>query len=299
MQLQRENPDTAESEHAEIVRTDTALVARPCFALGPASRTQPRAAILREQGVNGHLEMAAAFARAGFVPVDVHMRDLLSGHLSLSEFRVLAVCGGFSYGDVLGGGSGWARSILANPQLRDAFAEYFAHPDSLTLGVCNGCQMLSQLREIIPGAQRWPLFVENLSGRFESRFAQVEIVPSASLLLQGMQGSLLPVALAHGEGRVQPPGGALGMDDLACMRFADASGHAASTYPQNPNGSPGGITGVTSEDGRVTIAMPHPERVFRTLQWSWAPEEWRAPDSPWHDSSPWMQIFLNAARLVG
>jgi len=237
--------------------------------------------------VNGQVEMAAAFWRAGFEPIDVHMTDILDGGRSLAEFRGLVACGGFSYGDVLGGGGGWAKSILFHTRARDAFAEFFARPDTFTLGVCNGCQMLSQLKELIPGADAWPRFVQNRSQRFEARVALVEIVESPSHLLRGMAGARLPIAVAHGEGRAEcerAPG-------VVAMRFVDGAGRVAETYPANPNGSAGGLTGLTTPDGRATILMPHPERIFRSVQHSWRPDGW-------NEDGPWMRLFLNAREFV-
>ncbi|MCK7594570.1 phosphoribosylformylglycinamidine synthase [Pseudomarimonas salicorniae] len=248
---------------------------------------RPRIAILREQGVNGQVEMAAAFTQAGFDAVDVTMTDLINGRRQLAEFRGLAACGGFSYGDVLGAGRGWATSILERAALRDQFAAFFARQDSFALGVCNGCQMLSQLRELIPGAAHWPRFQRNLSEQYEARLSLVEVIESPSILLRGMDGSRIPVVVAHGEGRAEFDSSLDETAARAALRFVDALGEPASSYPQNPNGSPGGLTGFASEDGRVTIMMPHPERVFRTLQMSWAPSEWG-------EYSPWMRMFRNA-----
>ncbi|MCA9676114.1 MAG: phosphoribosylformylglycinamidine synthase, partial [Myxococcales bacterium] len=267
-------------------------VAAPLIT-GAAGR--PRVAILREQGVNGHVEMAAAFHRAGFDAVDVHMSDVLGGRVDLAGFRGLAACGGFSYGDVLGAGEGWAKSILFDPRARAAFAAFFARPDTFTLGVCNGCQMVSNLHELIPGAEAWPRFVRNRSERFEARLSLVEIVPSPSVLLRGMEGSVLPIAVAHGEGRAElDDAGVAALADagLVAARFVDHRGAPTAHYPENPNGSPGGLTALTTPDGRVTIMMPHPERVFRAVQLSWCPDEWRA-------DGPWMRMFRNARVWVG
>ncbi len=257
---------------------------------------RPRVAILREQGVNGQVEMAAAFDRAGFAAVDVHMTDLLDGRLDLAEFRGLVACGGFSYGDVLGAGQGWAKSILYHPRARAAFARFFARPDTFTLGVCNGCQMLAALKEIIPGADHFPRFVRNRSEQFEARLSLVEITDSPSVLLRGMAGSRLPIAVAHGERRAnltEAEAAARVADHTVCLRFVDHHGRATTHYPENPNGSPGGITGLTTADGRVTLMMPHPERVFRTVQLSWFPRG--TADEP----SPWLRLFANARRWVG
>jgi phosphoribosylformylglycinamidine synthase len=238
--------------------------------------------------------MAAAFDRAGFEAVDVHMTDLLSGRSDLQDFQVLAACGGFSYGDVLGAGTGWARTILHHAQLSASFAAFFARPDTLSLGVCNGCQMMSQLRDLIPGAQSWPRFVRNRSEQFEARLTMVEILASPSILFAGMAGSRLPIVVSHGEGRVHEEARFEPARAHAMLRFIDEQGAPAQRYPANPNGSLGGLTGFTSADGRATILMPHPERVFRTVQFSWAPEAWREPT--FGDDSPWLNLFLNARR---
>jgi phosphoribosylformylglycinamidine synthase len=263
-------------------------VAAPFIAKG----VRPRIAILREQGVNGQVEMAAAFDRAGFEAHDVHMSDLLAGRVRLDDFRGLAACGGFSYGDVLGAGSGWAKSILFNAQLRDAFATFFEREDTFALGVCNGCQMMSQLRDIIPGAAHWPRFERNRSEQFEARFTMVEVVESPSILFRGMAGSKLPIVVSHGEGRaVFDDEQAQTMAKVA-MHYIDHDGKVAIRYPRNPNGSPDGITALTTDDGRVTILMPHPERVFRSVQMSWHPEHWG-------EDSPWMRMFRNARVWAG
>lgn len=256
-----------------------------------ASGVRPRVAILREQGVNGHLEMAAAFDRAGFTAVDVHMSDLLADRWQMDSFHGLAVCGGFSYGDVLGAGRGWAIGILEHAELRDRFAAWFARTDTFTLGVCNGCQMLSQLKALIPGAAHWPRFLRNRSEQYEARLAQVEILPSPSILLAGMAGSRLPVVVAHGEGRADFQDADPARAHVT-LRFVDGEGRVAERYPQNPNGSPGGITGLCSDDGRVTIMMPHPERVFRSVQMSWHPPHWG-------EDSPWLRLFRNARAWLG
>jgi phosphoribosylformylglycinamidine synthase len=270
-----------------------------------AGGARPRVAILREQGVNGQLEMAAAFDRAGFEAVDVHMTDVLGGRVDLGGFRGLAACGGFSYGDVLGAGEGWAKSILFHGRAREAFAGFFARPDTFTLGVCNGCQMMSALKELVPGAAAWPRFVRNRSEQFEARFARLAIERSPSVLLAGMEGSLLPVAVAHGEGRAElatdADRAALEAAGLVAARFVDNHGRVTDRYPANPNGSPGGITALTTPDGRVTILMPHPERVFRTVQWSWRPREPMSAKGMWTDrtdDSPWMRLFRNARAWV-
>jgi phosphoribosylformylglycinamidine synthase len=262
------------------------------------SRTgaRPRVAVLREQGVNGQVEMAAAFDRAGFDAVDVHMSDLLEGRLGLDGFAGLAACGGFSYGDVLGAGEGWAKSALFHERARAEFARFFARPDTFALGVCNGCQMLSNLRELIPGTEAWPRFVRNRSEQFEARLSLVRVEPGPSVLLAGMAGSLLPIAVAHGEGRAEfadaAQQAALERAGLVCARFVDPHGRPTERYPHNPNGSPGGITAVTTPDGRFTALMPHPERVFRTVQLSWHP-------AGLGEDSPWMRLFRNARAFVG
>ncbi|MBL8249714.1 MAG: phosphoribosylformylglycinamidine synthase, partial [Candidatus Competibacter sp.] len=262
-------------------------IAAPFLANG----AWPRIAILREQGVNGQMEMAAAFDRAGFAAVDVHMSDLIAGRVTLADFHGFAACGGFSYGDVLGAGEGWAKSIRFNPRARDEFAAFFARSDSFGLGICNGCQMLSNLHELIAGAELWPRFVRNRVEQFEARLSLVEVLPSPSLFLRGMEGSRLPIAVAHGEGRAEfrteEGADAALAAGIVSMRFVDNFGQPAATYPANPNGSPGGITGLCSRDGRFTILMPHPERVFRTAQYSWHPDGWG-------EDGPWLRLFRNA-----
>jgi phosphoribosylformylglycinamidine synthase len=253
---------------------------------------RPRVAILREQGVNGQVEMAAAFDRAGFESWDVHMSDLMAGRIQLNQFAGLAACGGFSFGDVLGAGQGWARSILFHESLRLQFEEFFHDPTRFALGVCNGCQMMSGLSDIIPGADNWPRFVRNRSEQFEARFSLVEIQASASVLTTGMEGSILPVVVSHGEGlaafgTAHPPAAAV-------MRYVDPRGLATEVYPYNPNGSSGGLTAVSNQDGRITVMMPHPERVFRQVQMSWIPEALRTKG----DDSPWMTMFRNARHWV-
>ena len=255
---------------------------------------RPKVAILREQGVNGQMEMAAAFSLAGFEAIDVHMQDLLDKRVSLSDFKGLAACGGFSYGDVLGAGGGWSKTILHNASVKDQFEEFFANESTFTLGVCNGCQMVSKLKDIIPGADLWPSFEKNLSDQFEARLAQVKVQKSDSILLSGMEGWSLPIASAHGEGHAKFSKNNL--DDLIknnqiALNFVDSLGNNTETYPLNPNGSIAGATGITAANGRVTIMMPHPERVFRKLQMSWSPENWK-------EYSPWMQIFINAKKFI-
>lgn len=292
MQSLRDNPECAREEYDSIVNMeDPGLTVKASFAGGsPAIKTgaRPRIAILREQGVNGQVEMAAAFDRAGFDSVDVHMNDLMQGNVSLDSFSGLAACGGFSYGDVLGAGGGWANTILFNDEQCDAFRDFFNRKDTFGLGVCNGCQMFSHLRELIPGAGHWPDFVPNRSEQFESRLVMVEVLESPSILLRGMTGSRLPIAVAHGEGRVLFAGETAQNNALPVVRYIDNYGKPAETYPANPNGSIGGFTGFTSDDGRFTIMMPHPERVFLRQQYSWLPTEW-------HDEEgPWMRLFHNA-----
>ena len=304
MQSLRDHPDCArEAFDAACDSADPGLSVRLSFdpaediaAPFLANGARPRIAILREQGVNGQIEMAAAFDWAGFAAVDVHMSDLIAGRIALADFHGLAACGGFSYGDVLGAGEGWAKSILFNSRARDEFATFFARPDSFGLGVCNGCQMLSNLHELITGAELWPRFVRNRVEQFEARLSLVEVLPSPSLFLRGMAGSRLPIAVAHGEGRAEfrdesGPGVALAAG-LVALRFVDHFGQPAETYPANPNGSPGGITGLCSRDGRFTILMPHPERVFRAAQYSWHPDGWG-------EDGPWLRLFRNARRWLG
>ena len=250
-----------------------------------ASVRRPRVAILREQGVNGHRELAAAFDRAGFEAVDVHMTDLAEGRQSLGRFTGLAAGGGFSYGDVLGAGGGWAAAVLHREGLREAFREFFTRSDTFALGICNGCQMLARLSSLVPGADAWPHFLLNRSGQFESRLVMCEILESPSIFFRGMAGSRLPVVVAHGEGRVAPSAGS----PAPCLRFVDNRHRPTERYPANPNGSPGGFTGFTTPDGRATILMPHPERTLRTVQLSWHPPGWG-------DDSPWMEMFRNARR---
>ncbi|WP_426993741.1 phosphoribosylformylglycinamidine synthase [Methylomonas sp. CM2] len=298
MQALRDNPDCAEQQFERIADDgDPGLSAVLTYDINDDISAQfvhaerPKVAILREQGVNGHVEMAAAFDRAGFAAIDVHMTDIIAGRLSLSDFKGLVACGGFSYGDVLGAGGGWAKSILFNPKARDEFAAFFARPDTFGLGVCNGCQMMSGLKDIIPGAAHWPAFKRNLSEQFEARVAMVEIAASPSIFFDGMAGSRLPVVVAHGEGRAvfgeQEP-----CDGLIAVRYVDNAGQATGAFPANPNGSPFGITGLTSSDGRFTVMMPHPERCFRAVQNSWHPADWR-------EDGAWLRMFRNARVWVG
>lgn len=253
-------------------------------------------AILREQGVNSHVEMAAAFDRAGFEATDIHMSDILTGQAALEEYQGLVACGGFSYGDVLGAGEGWAKSILFNDNAREQFAGFFEREDTISLGVCNGCQMLSNLRDLIPGADLWPRFVRNESERFEARFSLVEVQESQSAFFNGMAGSRMPIAVSHGEGRVEVRDNqhlqAIEDSGTVTLRYVDNFGNATQQYPNNPNGSPNAITGLTTTDGRVSIMMPHPERVFRTVANSWHPEDWS-------EDSPWMRMFRNARKHIG
>ncbi|MBO2674610.1 phosphoribosylformylglycinamidine synthase [Shewanella algae] len=304
MQALRDNPECAREEFdLKLDETDPGLtvnlsfdpaedVAAPYILKGAA----PKMAILREQGVNSHIEMAAAFERAGFESRDVHMSDILSGRISLEEFQGLVACGGFSYGDVLGAGEGWAKSILFNSRAREDFSRFFARADSFALGVCNGCQMLSNLKEIIPGTEHWPHFVRNRSERFEARFSLVEVQQSPSLFFSGMAGSRMPIAVSHGEGRVEFASAAAmaaaEQSGTVALRYVNGKGEVASLYPQNPNGSPNGLSGICSLDGKVTIMMPHPERVFRTVANSWHPENWG-------EDSPWMRMFRNARVKLG
>jgi phosphoribosylformylglycinamidine synthase len=252
---------------------------------------KPRVAILREQGVNSHVEMAYAFTLAGFDAVDVHMTDLQSGRIALADFAGVVACGGFSYGDTLGAGIGWARSILFNARLADEFKGFFARTDTFALGVCNGCQMFAELADIIPGAAAWPRFTTNKSERFEARLSQVEVLDSPSLFFKGMAGARLPIAVAHGEGYANFSRRGDPRQAIAAMRFVDSSGSPTEAYPFNPNGSPGGLTAVTTADGRFTAMMPHPERVFRNVQMSWTSGDVNA-------NSPWLQIWHNARRWL-
>ncbi len=303
MQALRDNPECAAQEFAAISdAADPGLTVHLTFALDDdvaapyiASGVRPLVAIVREQGVNGQIEMAAAFNRAGFDAVDMHMSDLMAGRASLSGFKGLVAGGGFSYGDVLGAGGGWAKSILFNPRVREQFAAFFNRGDTFGLGVCNGCQMFSYLQEIVPGASHWPRFARNTSEQFEARLSLVEILPTPSIFFVDMQGAVLPIATAHGEGRVNIAEAAAEVlleTGLVSLRYVDNDGGATERYPQNPSGSPLGIAGLTSENGRVAILMPHPERVFRTVQYSWHPDEWG-------EDGPWLRMFRNARVWVG
>ncbi len=303
MQTLRDNPDCAQQEFDALLNVDNPGI-QPVLSFDPdedvaapmiATSARPEMAILREQGVNGQIEMAAAFDAAGFNCRDVHMSDIIEGRVSLADFSGLVACGGFSYGDVLGAGQGWAKSILFNARARDEFSAFFERKDSWGLGVCNGCQMLSSLRDLIPGASHWPSFIRNTSEQFEARFSQVEILSTASLLLDGMAGSRLTIAVAHGEGHAKFASDvdvqAVLDENLVVMRYVDNQGQPTERYPFNPNGSPQGITGLTTQDGRFTIMMPHPERVFRSVLNSWHPDDWG-------EDGPWLRMFRNARRRI-
>jgi phosphoribosylformylglycinamidine synthase len=304
LQSLRDNPECAQEEYDRLLDgNDPGLHVALGFDLDDNvaapfinSGARPRMAVLREQGVNGQIEMAAAFDRAGFAAVDVHMSDVIAGRVSLKDFHGLVACGGFSYGDVLGAGEGWAKSILFNPRARDEFEAFFQRDDSFSLGVCNGCQMMSNLHDLIPGAEAWPHFVRNNSEQFEARVAMVEVLKSPSIFLAGMEGSKMPIAVAHGEGRAEFREGHEPTEvlrkHLAALRYVDNYGDPTELYPANPNGSPLGITGLTTADGRFTVMMPHPERVFRAVQHSWRPEGWGEDGS-------WMRMFRNARVFVG
>jgi phosphoribosylformylglycinamidine synthase len=304
---QRDNPACADAEHAAAGDSSDPglhifLPLPPGEGRGeglPAPAlmlSRPKVAVLREQGVNSHVEMAYAFTQAGFEAYDVHMTDLQSGRANLADFAGVVACGGFSYGDTLGAGIGWARSITFNPALADQFKAFFARPDTFGLGVCNGCQMFAELADIIPGAQAWPRFTTNRSERFEARLSQVEVLASPSLFFAGMAGARLPIAVAHGEGYAnfekQHGGRGDASKAIAAMRFTDNHGQPTEAYPTNPNGSAGGLTAVTTLDGRFTAMMPHPERVFRNLQMSWTSGDTSS-------LSPWMQLWVNARKWVG
>jgi phosphoribosylformylglycinamidine synthase len=301
----RDNPACAESEfQLKLDPANPGITPKTTFDWSSPRATshrsakgrRPAVAILREQGVNGQVEMAAAFTRAGFKAVDVHMTDILSGRISLADFRGVAACGGFSYGDVLGAGEGWAKSVLFNERARAEFAAFFERSDAFALGVCNGCQMMSNLRSIIPGAEVWPRFVQNLSERYEARFVSLKVEATPSILFAGMEGSVIPIAVAHGEGfaefRDASALRACSQSGLVAARFVNNHHEVTEQYPLNPNGSPLGITALTTTSGRVTIMMPHPERVFRTAAMSWSPPGWG-------EDSPWMKLFDNARAWVG
>ena len=306
IQRLRDNPECADSEFALLVDDQrSALFADLTFnpqddiaAPYIHSGAKPKIAVLREQGVNGQVEMAAAFTRAGFDAYDVHMSDLMAGRAKLADFQMLAACGGFSYGDVLGAGEGWAKTILFHPALREQFAAFFARQDTLALGVCNGCQMMSNLAEIIPNANHWAKFKRNESEQFEARFSMVRVPKSPSIILADMVGSALPVVVSHGEGRADfahlGAGNSVPPDLAIALQYIDGLGEVTQTYPLNPNGSPNGIAGITTADGRVTIMMPHPERTFRTTQMSWQPESWK--DS---ELAGWYRLFAGARKALG
>ena len=301
MQLLRDNPECAQQEF-DLIQSEQPAKLFSSLSFDPADdicaglvgSTPPRIAILREEGVNGQVEMAAAFDRAGFSTSDVHMSDIICGRVSLADFQGIAACGGFSYGDVLGAGEGWAKSILYNPRAYDEFSAFFNRSDSFGLGICNGCQMMSNLYQMIPGAAHWPRFVRNKSEQFEARVVMAEILDSASLFFDAMQGSMMPVVVAHGEGRIETrdcSADGLLERKLACLRYVDAAGEASEIYPLNPNGAEQGLNGFSNEDGRFTIMMPHPERIFRSVQNSWSAPEWG-------EYGPWMRLFRNARHWI-
>jgi phosphoribosylformylglycinamidine synthase len=302
IQRLRDNVETADSEFALIGdREHKGLIALPTFDLNEPveapyiNERRPNMMILREQGVNGHVEMAAAFDKVGFNTVDVHMSDLLSGRVDLDDFEGLVACGGFSYGDVLGAGGGWAKSVLFNAKLRDQFEKFFNRDNTFSVGICNGCQMLAQLAPLIPGADNWPRFRRNTSEVFEARVVNVKVEKTPSILLEGMEGSILPIAVAHGEGRAETSAenfASLNAGNQVILRYVDSLGNVTQQYPLNPNGSPEAISGVTSKDGRATIMMPHPERNFRAVQHSWKPEEWT-------EDGAWLRMFRNARKFIG
>ncbi|MEN8863383.1 MAG: phosphoribosylformylglycinamidine synthase [Lentimonas sp.] len=310
IQAQRDNPACAREEYDALLQENNGIIIKPTFDVADVDKqlsaphsplptgNQPKVAIFREQGINGQNEMAFAFDKAGFQSVDVHMTDLLGGTVDLADFAGVVACGGFSYGDVLGAGSGWAKSVLYNPKLKAMFTTFFAREDSFTLGVCNGCQMISQLKDIIPGAEHWPHFVRNRSEQFEARYANVEVMESPSIFFKGMEGSLLPIPVAHGEGRADFS--ATGdfekclKGDQISARYIDFNGEPTEQYPANPNGSPAGATAFTTPDGRATIMMPHPERLFRSVQMSYK------PDGVFEaEAGPWLKMFQNARAYVG
>jgi phosphoribosylformylglycinamidine synthase len=327
MQALRDNPDCAKQEYERIGQNDPGLNVHTSFDINDDiaapyinKHIRPPLAVLREQGVNGQLEMAAAFDRAGFSAVDVHMSDIIAGRVDLADYKGLVACGGFSYGDVLGAGEGWAKTILYNSKVRDQFAEYFQRPDNFSLGVCNGCQMLSNLKSLIPGAELWPRFVRNTSEQFEARVVLIKIESSPSVLLEGMMGSYLPIAVAHGEGRAEFADAESESDAMTgieqtrtvVMRYVDNHRKVTEAYPANPNGSPSGLAGLTTTDGRVTIMMPHPERVFRAVTNSWYPQifagrstEKRGGENrgagvnaTWHEDGAWLRLFRNARVYI-
>ncbi|BEP87299.1 hypothetical protein GmRootV77_23730 [Variovorax sp. V77] len=292
---ERDNPACADAEHAAAgVPNDPGMhVFLPNAPVAPAIlQSRPKVAILREQGVNSHVEMAYAFTEAGFEAFDVHMTDLQTGRADLAAFKGVVACGGFSYGDTLGAGIGWARSITFNPKLAEQFKTFFGRADTFGLGVCNGCQMFAELADIIPGAEAWPRFTTNQSERFEARLSMVEVLESPSIFFAGMAGSRLPIAVAHGEGYANFKHRGDAAKAIGAMRFVDNHGQPTEQYPFNPNGSAGGLTSVTTPDGRFTAVMPHPERVFRNIQMSWT-------SGDKSELSPWMQIWRNARKWVG
>ena len=300
IQKLRDNSAAADQEYAAIQDDkDPGLTPVPTSVYTKVytlpDKARPKVAIFREQGVNGQIEMAAAFDRAGFTSVDVHLNDIISNTINLDDFVGLAACGGFSYGDVLGAGEGWAKSILFNDDLRTKFSKFFTRPDTFSLGVCNGCQALAALKELIPGADNWPAFLKNTSEQFEARVVMTEILDSPSIFFKGMSGARLPIPVAHGEGRAKfssPKDAQKALDNrLVSLQYIDNYGIMSERYPSNPNGSPQGITALTTPDGRATILMPHPERAFQSRQLSWHPADW-GPDSPW------LQIFHNARTWV-
>jgi phosphoribosylformylglycinamidine synthase len=296
----RDNPACADAEYERINdAADPGITPRVSFDMEQdvaapfiGSGARPRVAILREQGVNSHIETAYVMHKAGFEAVDVHMSDLIAGRARLSDFKGAIAVGGFSYGDVLGAGEGWAKTILFNMQLAEQFSAFFNRDDTFALGICNGCQMMSNLKSIIPGAHAWPKFTRNRSEQFEARFAMVEVADSPSIFFQGMAGTQAPIAVAHGEGHADFSQTGSLTDALVAMRFVDNKGVHTEAYPYNPNGSPQGITSVTTPDGRFTVLMPHAERVFRTVQQSWHPDGWG-------EHTPWMRMFRNARVWVG
>jgi phosphoribosylformylglycinamidine synthase len=294
LQALRDNPETAREEFDAILDADDPGL-NVQLTFDPAENVaapfiggkKPRVAIIREQGVNSQYEMAAVFMRAGFDAVDVHMSDLVSGRDSLAAYQSLVACGGFSFGDVLGAGGGWAKSILFQSRLRDEFAAFFERQDTISLGVCNGCQMMARLHEMIPGTNNWPRFLRNKSEQFEARVNLVEVLDSPSVFLSAMAGSIMPIATSHGEGRASFENAMSAENAKVVLRYVDHYGKVADKYPANPNGSPGGVCGLSSDDGRSTIMMPHPERVSRTTQNSWHPDDWG-------DDGPWLRMFRNA-----
>ena len=302
MQKLRDNPETAEEGFKKLLdENDPGL--NPKIKFGTThidykrlKTSSPKVAILRDQGVNSQIEMAVAFNKAGFNAYDIHMTDILNGQVNLDQYIGLVVCGGFSYGDVLGAGGGWAKSVLFNEDARNQFKTFFHREETFSLGICNGCQMMSQLKELIPGADHWPRFVRNLSEQFEARLNMVEVLESNSIFLNGMEGSMIPIATSHGEGRVQyahdSDMDALKHSKSVTIRYVDNFGQPAIHYPDNPNGSESGFAGFCSEDGRSTIMMPHPERVMRTEQFSWCPDDWK-------DHGPWARFFVNARDWIG